>query len=169
MAKRLQNKEDVMFKIPVEADIYEEVKTVHDEGVTDEVLKKVDFFTGDACQLHEMAADQRLATYDGVVMSNLLCRLPDPLRCLNGLQRVVNKGGVVVIVTPFSWLEQFTSRSKWLGGFYDPVSKEPIRSKDALHEIMEERGFEKIHEEEMPLVIREHQRKYQYLYQYQQY
>jgi hypothetical protein len=28
---------------------------------------------------------------------------------------------------------------------------------------MEARGFEKIHEEEMPLVIREHQRKYQYI------
>lgn len=69
----------------------------------------------------------------------------------------------MVLVTPFSWLEQFTPRSKWLGGFHDPVSKEQLRSKDELHLIMDERGFEKVHEEEIPLVIREHQRKYQYI------
>jgi SAM-dependent methyltransferase len=110
-----------------------------------------------------MAADGRLSSYDGVIMSNLLCRLPDPVRCLDGLPHVVNKGGVVVLVTPFSWLEEFTPRSRWLGGLYDPVSGEPVRSRDQLKEIMERRGFEKIHEEEMPLVIREHQRKYQYI------
>lgn len=162
-AKRMQALEDVRFRIPVEADIYDEVKAVHEEGVTREILDRVNFFKGDATQIGQMAVDGRLSTYDGIIMSNLMCRLPDPLACLNSLSRVVNKGGVVVMVTPFSWLEQFTPRGKWLGGFYDPVSKEPIRSKDQLHLIMEERGFEKIHEEEMPLVIREHQRKYQYI------
>ena len=36
-------------------------------------------------------------------------------------------------------------------------------SQDVLKVIMEGQGFEKIHEEEMPLIIREHQRKYQYI------
>jgi putative 4-mercaptohistidine N1-methyltranferase len=163
-AKRMQTEsEGVRFRIPVEADIYEEVAAVHNEGVTPEVLRKVEFFTGDACQIGEMAAEGLLSTYDGVIMSNLLCRLPDPLKCLDGLPRIVNHGGVAVLVTPFSWLEEFTPRSKWLGGSYDPVSGEPIRSKEMLQDIMENRGFEKIHEEEMPLVIREHQRKYQYI------
>jgi hypothetical protein len=67
------------------------------------------------------------------------------------------------MVTPFSWLEEFTPRSKWLGGFRDPVSQVPMFSKDKLREIMEELGFEKIHEQQMPLIIREHQRKYQYI------
>lgn len=163
-AKRMQTEsEGVRFRIPVEADVYEEVAAVHNENVTPEVLRKVEFFTGDACQIGEMAAEGLLSTYDGVIMSNLLCRLPDPLKCLDGLPRIVNHGGVAVLVTPFSWLEEFTPRSKWLGGSYDPVSGEPIRSKEMLQDIMENRGFEKIHEEEMPLVIREHQRKYQYI------
>lgn len=164
-AKRMQNisEQDVSFRVPVEAELYEEVKAVHDEGVSDEVRSRVNFFTGDAQRMAEMNADGQLGTYDGVVMSNLLCRLPNPTACINGLARVVNKGGVVVMVTPFSWLLEFTPRSKWLGGFYDPVSKQPIYSKDVLQELMEDRGFEKIHEEEMPLVIREHQRKYQYI------
>ena len=162
-AKRMQAGENVRFNIPIEADIFEEVEAVHEEGVTQEMLNKVKFFQGDACKIGEMRNGGQLGKYDGIIMSNLLCRLPDPLGCLNGLPRIVNKGGVVVLVTPFSWLEQFTPRSKWLGGFYDPVSKEPLGSKDELHLIMEERGFEKIHEEEMPLIIREHQRKYQYI------
>ena len=162
-AKRMQAGERVRFKVPIEADISVEVDAMHEDGVDQEVRNKVKFFQGDACSIGEMATDGRLGKYDGIIMSNLLCRLPDPLRCLNGLPRVVNKGGVVVLVTPFSWLEEFTPRSKWLGGFIDPVSKEPLRSKDELQLIMEERGFEKIHEEEMPLVIREHQRKYQYI------
>jgi putative 4-mercaptohistidine N1-methyltranferase len=163
-AKRMQtNHKGVHFRIPVEGDIYEEISAVHDEGVTPEVLQKVEFFTGDACQIGQMARDGQLSTYDGVIMSNLLCRLPDPMQCLDGLPHVVNEGGIAVLVTPFSWLEEFTHRSKWLGGSYDPVSGEPLRSKDQLHCVMEARGFEKIHEEEMPLVIREHQRKYQYI------
>ncbi|KAL3929170.1 MAG: hypothetical protein SGARI_004828 [Bacillariaceae sp.] len=67
------------------------------------------------------------------------------------------------MVTPFSWLTEFTPRGKWLGGFSDPVSKEPIRSKDVLQGVMHDNGFEKVHEEEMPLMIREHARKYQYI------
>jgi len=162
-AKKMQAEEDIRFRIPVEAELYEEVRAVHENGVTPNVLAKVNFFTGDACDIQNMAESGQLKSYDGIIMSNLLCRLPDPMACLNGLNGIVNKGGVVVMVTPFSWLTEFTPRSKWLGGFYDPVSKEPIRSKDVLKEIMEDRGFEKIHEEEVPLVIREHQRKYQYI------
>ena len=162
-ARRMQAQEDVRFRIPVEAELFEEVRAVHEEGVTPDVLNKVNFFTGDACRLSDMQNVGLLSTYDGVVMSNLLCRLPDPLACLAGLPKLVNDGGVVVLVTPFSWLTEFTPRSKWLGGFYDPVTEDPIRSKDVLREIMGQHGFDHIHEEQMPLLIREHQRKYQYI------
>jgi len=157
----MQSGASIEFNVPIEADIYKTVVAQHEEGVTPEILNKVRFFTGDACRLKEYADD--IGTFDGVVMSNLLCRLPDPLACLDGMQYVVNKGGIVVMVTPFSWLEEFTPRSKWLGGYPDPVSCEPIYSKTALKDIMEARGFEHVHEEEMPLLIREHQRKYQYI------
>lgn len=163
-AKRMQsNPDEVRFRIPIEAELFEEVQAVHDHGVTIDVRSKIDFFTGDACEIGQMAAKGQLRSYDGVVMSNLLCRLPDPMSCLNGLPNVINNGGVLVMVTPFSWLTEFTPRSKWLGGFNDPVSNEPIYSKDVLKDIMEDRGFEKIHEEQMPLIIREHQRKMQYI------
>lgn len=157
-AKSMQNGDTMKFNVPIEAELFETVEAVLEPGVTPDVANKVNFFVGDACKTGEMSS-----TYDGIIMSNLLCRLPDPIACLNGLSGIVNKGGVVVMVTPFSWLTEFTPRGKWLGGFLDPVSGTPIRSKDELQSIMENNGFTKIHEEEMPLVIREHARKYQYI------
>jgi putative 4-mercaptohistidine N1-methyltranferase len=162
-ARRMQNLEPVTFRVPVEADLYEEVRAAHEPGTAPEALSRVRFFEGDACRLAEMREEGALATYDGVVLSNLLCRLPDPMRCLEGLPRVVKDGGVALLVTPFSWLPEFTPRGRWLGGFRDPVSLDPIRSRDGLGRAMQRLGFEKIHEEEVPLVIREHQRKYQYI------
>lgn len=162
-AKSMRAGNEMTFRVPIEAEIYEEVKAVHEEGVTPEIRSKVNFFAGDSCKINEMVSSGRLASYDGVTMSNLLCRLPDPISCLDGLASIVNEGGVVVMATPFSWLPEFTPRSRWLGGFYDPVTKSPILSKDVLQDVMAERGFKKIHEEQMPLMIREHQRKYQYI------
>jgi len=163
-AKRIQSGEELTFRIPVEGEISEEVSVVNEPGVDSDVMKRVNFFQGDACALSEYAnSKEGFGTFDAVMLSNLLCRLPDPMAALSAMPKIVNKGGVVVMVTPFTWLEEFTPKSKWLGGFHDPVSQEPLYSKDNLKQIMESLGFEKIHEEQMPLVIREHQRKYQYI------
>ncbi|CAJ1943649.1 unnamed protein product [Cylindrotheca closterium] len=166
MAQRMQGEESITFKVPIESDIHETVQSVHEEGITAKIRSKVQFFQGDACQIPEMVQDGKLTTYDGVIMSNLLCRLKDPMACLRGIASIVNRGGVVVIVTPFSWLTEFTSRENWLGGYYhqeEGTTEKPVQSKDVLTKVMEAEGFEKVHDEEMPLIIREHQRKYQYI------
>lgn len=161
MAERMQSEDSITFRIPIEADIHETVQAVHEEGITAEIRSKVNFFQGDACQIPQMVHNGKLTSYDGVIMSNLLCRLKDPMACLRGIASIVNPGGVVVIVTPFSWLTEFTSREHWLGGYYK--DDKPVTSKDVLQKVMEEEGFAKVHDEEMPLIIREHQRKYQYI------
>jgi len=155
-AKRIQSGEQVPFQVPIEGDISE--KAIVETNIDASIMKKVNFFQGNACELNEYAYN--MGAFDGVIISNLLCRLPDPQATLNALPKIVNKGGVVVIVTPFSWFEEYTPRSKWLGGYVD-TDGQPIYSKDKLIEIMQGLGFKKIHDKSMPLVIREHQRKYQ--------
>ena len=157
--------ETVLFRIPMEADLYQQVPAVHNAGVTALIRQKVSFFTGDACHMDQMVHHGQLRTdYNGIVLSNLLCRLPDPIACLDGLSDILHPiNGIVVIVTPYSWLTEYTTRENWLGGYIDPVTKKAMHSKDVLQQCMEERGFIKIHEEQMPLLIREHQRKYQYI------
>lgn len=161
MANRMKQGESIRFRVPIEADLSEEVIATHEPNIDAEVRSRVSFHVGDACTLREDAAT--LGTFDGVIMANLLCRLPEPMVCLDGLGDMVNPGGVVVLVTPWSWLEQFTNRDKWLGGYRNVETGSPVHSKDVLRSEMERRGFVKVYEEQMPLVIREHQRKYQYI------
>jgi len=158
-ARQMRDGQEIRFRIPSEGDLGSEVRAVHEPHVDAVARARTAFQTGDACRL----SAQELGTFDGAVLANLLCRLPEPLACLDGLRAVLNPGGVVVIVTPFSWLEQWTPRSRWLGGYRDESSGRDVHSKERLAEEMVLRGFEKVHEEQMPLVIREHRRKYQYI------
>lgn len=73
---------------------------------------RVTFRVGDACKL-----PQNLAPVDAVLAANLICRLPEPQKFLDRLPTLVKKNGVVVLTTPFSWLEAWTKRSMWLGGY----------------------------------------------------
>ncbi|KAL7564184.1 hypothetical protein ACA910_021614 [Epithemia clementina (nom. ined.)] len=163
-AKRMQSvTEEVHFRVPLEGDIHEVIRAEHPDYMTPALRSKVNFFTGDACQLPLMKSQGLLDIYDGVIMSNLLCRLSDPVSCLNALPLIVRNGGIVVLVTPFTWLSEFTPLQNWLGGYYDSNKNEAVWSQDRLKHIMESNGFEKIHEEDIPLLIREHARKYQYI------
>lgn len=91
---------------------------------------RVTFRQGDACKLPSsllggggsptnIAAHGR---HDAVLAANLLCRLEDPAAFLRACARLVKPGGVLVLVSPYSWLEAWTPRDKWLGGYYDDAS-----------------------------------------------
>jgi hypothetical protein len=65
---------------------------------------------GDACAL-----SKDLSGFSVVHGANLLCRLPNPLDFLTALPRLLVPGGLVVLVSPYSWLSQYTPREHWLG------------------------------------------------------
>ena len=184
-AEQMKQLEHVTFMVPVEGDISETMVAKHEEGVTKDVASRVNFFVGDACQMGEMLQTDHPSLfpngYDAILLANLLCRVPDPMACLEALPLLIKPKGVVLILTPFTWLEEFTLRDQWLGGYYKsanddiqndnsegkPSEKkrrgEPCRGIDRLEEEMSRLGFVKIGSQEMPLVIREHVRKYQYI------
>jgi len=68
-------------------------------------------------------------------------------------------GGQLVITSPFTWLEEFTPRSEWLGGFFR--AGQPLKTLDALHFHLD-RAFALIATRDMPFLIREHARKFQW-------
>jgi 2-polyprenyl-3-methyl-5-hydroxy-6-metoxy-1,4-benzoquinol methylase len=45
-----------------------------------------------------------LGEFDAVLAANLLCRLPSPEAFLNRTATLVKPGGVLVMVSPYSWL-----------------------------------------------------------------
>mmetsp|Transcript_47601 Transcript_47601/g.126228 ORF Transcript_47601/g.126228 Transcript_47601/m.126228 type:complete len:278 (-) Transcript_47601:12-845(-) len=137
------------------------------EGLTKEQrVAKVDpsidrsrckFLVGDACDLPSL----KLGQFDAVLAANLLCRVPNPAKFLRDVRDVVKEGGVFVIISPYSWLKEYTDQSQWIGG-YDGEGG-PVWSADRLRAILggPEGGFDLVGEKEMPFLIREHRRKYQ--------
>jgi putative 4-mercaptohistidine N1-methyltranferase len=97
-----------------------------------------------------------LGAFDIVLAANLLCRLPDPMRLIRPLPDLVRTGGQLLLTTPFTWLEEFTPIENWIGG--TPATG---RSFDALRALLEPH-FELEHTANLPFLIREHSRKFQY-------
>ena len=107
---------------------------------------------------------QELVGFDAVLLGNLLCRLPSPkalLGRLGGPRGLVKPGGLLAIFSPYSWLERFTPREAWLGGC--ERAGEPVGGAEAVSELLRGEGFELLREADVPLLIREHARKYQYI------
>jgi 5-histidylcysteine sulfoxide synthase/putative 4-mercaptohistidine N1-methyltranferase len=105
------------------------------------------FEQGDACHL-----PIRLGQFDSVLLANVLCRLEHPMNCLKRMQGengLVRPGGILVMTTPFSWLEEYTAKENWLQGIPD------------VKKVLTE--FELIYQEELPFMIREHARKFEYI------
>lgn len=114
---------------------------------------RVNFMHGDACSL-----PKTFGAYDAVLLANLLDRLPAPSKCLEVLPHLVKPGGVMLITSPYTWLEQFTHPSKWMGGYH--LGDKEVRTFDVLKETLQA-DFELLEHKDMPLLIREHVRKFQ--------
>lgn len=116
------------------------------------------FLQGDACAL-DIDALLSLTKGEGyslVHAANLLCRLPDPRAFLRSLPALLAPGGIYVNFSPYSWLPQYTAPEKWLGG------KLGARSADVFKSEMEALGFELVAQQDVPFLIREHARKFQF-------
>ena len=112
---------------------------------------RVRFETGDA-----MALRDGIGRSDIVLAANLLCRLPEPRKFLERLPDLVSPGGQLLLATPFSWLPEFTAAEHWIGG---RTATGP--SRDALFKLLDPH-FELHLTKELPFLIREHSRKFQY-------
>jgi putative 4-mercaptohistidine N1-methyltranferase len=128
----------------------DKIATVHPDIDRSRVL----FMVGDGCALPD------LGQFGCVLAANLICRLPDPIPFFLRLRSIVVEGGIVVITSPYSWLEQYTPKAKWLGGYRDGDGNE-VRGFDRMREIMAAH-FELVEEVGMPFLIRETVRLHQW-------
>jgi putative 4-mercaptohistidine N1-methyltranferase len=140
-ASALQECGELAYRHHISGDDYQECIASVDPAIN---RSRVCFEQGDACALAPEHAG-----YDAVLLANVLCRLPDPMACLNRLPQLVNPGGVLVMTTPLSWLEDYTPRSRWLRGLEDVEAALPDFTRELTSEL--------------PFLIREHRRKYEYI------
>ena len=111
---------------------------------------RVSFSVQDATALPET-----LGSFDVLLAANLLCRLPDPEALIARLPGLVKPGGQLLLTTPFTWLEEFTPRERWIGGRVEgPSCEEELTRRLSPHFRLHRRI-------DLPFLIREHERKYQ--------
>ena len=73
---------------------------------------------------------------------------------------IVACGGLLVLMSPYTWLEEFTPRDKWLGG--RKVDGENVTTLEGLRARLEP-GFRMVAEpRDVEFVIRETARKFQH-------
>lgn len=119
------------------------------------VADKVSFFQADACNLKDIYTG-----YDLVLAANLIDRLYSPRRFLSTIHERITPGGLLVLTSPYTWLEEHTERREWIGGFRK--DGEPYTTLEALHDLLGEH-FESVGEpEDIPFTIRETRRKFQH-------
>lgn len=116
---------------------------------------KVSFSQGDACNLKPT-----FSGYDLILAANLIDRLYKPAQFLNDIHERINPGGLLMITSPYTWLEEHTEKADWLGGF--KKDGESFFTLDGLKAILS-KHFRLIHgPESVPFVLRETRRKFQH-------
>jgi putative 4-mercaptohistidine N1-methyltranferase len=121
----------------------------------DRVVDGVEFSQGDATNLKP-----QFTGYDLVLAANLIDRLYDPKRFLQTIHERLNPGGILVIASPYTWLEEFTKKENWLGGFRK--SGEPYMTLDALRDMLGPHFVMLDTPKNVEFVIRETRRKFQH-------
>lgn len=125
---------------------------------TDHHMKKseVKFVVGDACNL-----DPALGKFNFIFGGNLIDRLPDPTNFLTSIKNFILPEGILMLASPYSWLEEYTPQSKWVGGYFE--EGKPVTTHDGLKRILGKEGFTEIKDSEnIRFVIKENFWIYQY-------
>jgi putative 4-mercaptohistidine N1-methyltranferase len=114
-------------------------------------LGNVEFMVGDAEKIE-------LEPFDFILAANLICRVPHPRVLMKRLASLTAKGGVLVLLTPFSWTDESTVRSEWIGGTEEGGG----RSEGIFKREMAALGFKLLEEGYEPFLIPDHLRRFQY-------
>lgn len=155
IADALIHKGFIRYILPEEGELvsYHEVSMEY-LGIK-ELENKVEFFQADAVNLKP-----QFSNYDLIFAGNLIDRLYNPGKFLDMIHERINEGGILVIASPYTWLEEYTKREHWLGGYKE--AGEPVTTLDGLHRHLDAH-FQLIDGPfKVPFVIRETQNKFQH-------
>jgi len=150
---KLKEYDSLTFNVKKEGDIFSERKVSLKDFALDELKEKVSFMQGDACNLKDIYTD-----YDLIFCSNLIDRLYYPQKFLDDIPSRVNKDGLLVLLSPYTWLEDYTPKENWLGG-YIKDNKEVSTLETLKNEL---KDFDLLETIDVPFVIKETNRKYQH-------
>jgi putative 4-mercaptohistidine N1-methyltranferase len=136
-----------------------ELVTFQDQSLAslglEEAAERVSFHQGDACDL-----PSQFAGYDLVLAGNLIDRLYQPSLFLETIHERINELGLLVIASPYTWLEEYTPKEHWIGGF--KKNGEDFSTFDGLKEMLAPHFRLLFEPWSLPFVIRETRNKFQH-------
>ena len=150
-ASQLQREGQLDYSFAVEGELGQAATAEVPSGID---RARVSFEQGDATFLRD-----GLGQFDVVLMANLIDRLPCPAKCLEQMPGLVAAGGQLIIASPCTWLEDYTPKAEWLGG--RERLGQAQQTLDTLRDLLAP-AFTLDGEWNLPFLIREHARKYQW-------
>lgn len=153
-AAELQRNGRIRYFVPAEGELGD-----YQEARLDQLSEEIDpnrvlFTQGDACNLKP-----KYSNYDLIFAGNLIDRLNDPQKFLSSIHERIRPGGLLIITSPYTWLEEYTPKEKWLGGIRE--NGEALSTFAGLKRALNSH-FEEVTTADIPFVIRETARKYQH-------
>ncbi|MFT5161796.1 MAG: putative 4-mercaptohistidine N1-methyltransferase [Alteromonadaceae bacterium] len=155
VAAALQRNDSISYQQQGEGALSKHLKVHLDDFDLGATRNKVNFLQRDACAL-----DQQLHGYNLIMATNLIDRLYQPALFLSSIDERINQHGYLVLTSPYTWLEEYTKKEFWLGG-YDDANGNEVSSFDGLKQRLAT-NFDLVACEDVPFVIRETARKFQY-------
>lgn len=114
---------------------------------------RVNFEVGDAVNPRP-----GLGQFDVVLAANLIDRVDVPEKFLEQMAGMVKRGGQFVLISPYTWLPEYTPRENWLGGFEQ--NGHPVQTFDTIKKLLDPR-FSLELRLDLPFLLREHARRFQ--------
>ncbi|MEM6161458.1 5-histidylcysteine sulfoxide synthase [Erwinia sp. P6884] len=156
VALQLTRGEDFRYVTQEEGDLveYHQVR-LKEFDLLPAQASRIQFLQGDACNLKPQPE-----RYDLVLASNLIDRLRLPERFLRDVTKMLRPGGILLLSSPYTWLEEYTPKENWLGGIRE--NGEALTTYQALQRLLSAEFEEAAPPQDVPFVIRETARKFQH-------
>ena len=154
VGEELKEKALKRYAITAEGEIAD-LKEINIDRIYPKALReRCHFVQGDACNLNP-----KFSNYDLVFAGNLIDRLYSPQSFLESIHERIVVGGLLILTSPYTWLEAYTPKKEWIGGL--KIGGENQESLKALKEILSSQ-FKFLEARDIPFVIRETSRKFQH-------
>lgn len=153
VAEQMKTEGRVRYTLPTEGELVAFRETSLPAHLA-ETPDKVSFWQADACNLKP-----QFTGYDLIFAGNLIDRIYDPDKFLRDATERLNPDGLLVLTSPYTWLEEHTPKTHWIGGVRQ--DGESITTFDGLTQRLRDH-FTLIARHDIPFVIRETARKFQH-------
>ncbi len=155
IANRIKKNGWACYQLPEEGVLISDHEISLSDHDLAETAHKVSFFQGDTLNL-----EPRFCDYDLILAANLIDRLSEPRKFLAHIHKRLLVGGLLVIASPYNWLDQFTPRKQWLGGRFRAGS--PLNSLEGIGRKLSKHFIMIDEPQEVECVIRETARTFRH-------